>query len=55
MLTFCFVFILILLRYFRRVYLQKFTQHHNITAETTKNRVGTAFLILFTLLSDNTY
>ena len=44
----CFILIIFVLQYFRRVYLQKFTQHHNKTAETTKKRVGTAFVILFT-------
>ena len=30
------------------LYLYKFTQHHNITAATKENRVGTEFVILFT-------
>ena len=51
----CFIFIIIVLWYLRRVNLQNFTQHHNTTAATTKKRVGTAFVILFTSLSYNIF
>ena len=53
MLTFCFVFIVLVLQYFRRVSLQKFTHHRNTTTAATKKSVDTVFFILFTLLSNN--
>ena len=37
------------------MYLQNFTQHNNTTAAIIKKRVGTASVILFTLLSYNIY
>ena len=50
---FCFIFIILVSQYLRRIYLQKFTQRYNTTSETTKKRVDIAFVILFTLLSYN--
>ena len=47
-----FIWTIIVLQYFRRMYLQKLRQHHNIIEATRKKRVGTAFEI-FNLLSDN--
>ena len=67
MLTFCFVVIKNLILYFRRVYLQKFIQHHNTSAATiAEDRYNiyraivyfifcSVSVILFTLLSDNIY
>ena len=40
-----FIFIIIVLRYFCRMYLQNFTQHHNTTSEKTKKSSGTEFAI----------
>ena len=50
----CFIISIPVLFYFRLMYLQKFTQHHNTTSATTNNRLSTALVIyIFTLISYN--
>ena len=50
-----YVFITLVLRYFRCMYLQNFTQHYNTTVATTNKRVGTEIVILFTSLYHNIF